>query len=233
MSKYYDSLKLNEKGYGPLKFTKRGFDTQKRGAALLGRAIALYDFIMDYKTDLRILSDVKARINKFRDICIWVDTLDTKRPKNAYSAICRDYPGKGIEQVADPDIDIGDVQQWYEWEYKALEVVRDFLQTTGILFRWDIQNVADALKIPFKVVNLFYSYSELPGDDLASVFEYAVEFTHAMPEWHMIVKTFSEDNYDEHLIAPYRQLFIERWQKAEDKLISVPVRERKGVRIYG
>lgn len=233
MARYLDDFKLNDKGYGPLKFTKRGFDTDKKSAALLGRSVALYDFMMDFKTDLRVLSDIHTRINKFRDICIWVDSTETRKIRNAFSAICRDYPGKGKEQVADPAIDIGDVEEWYEWEYKALEVSKSFSKTSAILFDWNREKMSKALKIPFKVVNLLQGYSELPGDDLAAVYEYASEFIYAMADWQMIAKDFSIDNYDEQLIAPYRQLFIERWQKAEDQVISVPYRERRGVKIYG
>lgn len=229
MSRFDDLFQPNNKGYGMLKFTKRGFDTTDKAEALLGRSVALYDFMMDFKTDLRVLSDTDVRASKFKEICIWVDSSDARRIRNAFSAICRDYPGKGIASIADPSLDIGKVEWWYEWEYSALCTTKRMGETFAALFGVNKLDTAQALKVPFKVVNLVLGYSELPAEDFVEVFEYAEEVLLAMADWNIVLNS----DYDEETVYPFRELFVQRWIYAEDALISVSPTHRREVKLNG
>ena len=83
------------KGYGALAWTRRGFTDNDKASALLGRLIGLYDYKMDFCTDLeRVVGNLTDRMNAFRTMAIWVDE-SLKRVRNAWASICSDYPGKG------------------------------------------------------------------------------------------------------------------------------------------
>ena len=232
MSKYYDSFMLNDKGYGPLKFIKKGYDTEDKAAALMGRAVALYDFAMDFQTDLGELAEPNIRVTRFVDICIWIDDA-SKRVRNAWTNICYDYPGKGKADMGDPNITVEQIEYWYWWEYSALDCSKRMSETLALLFGWNRALTSESLLIPFKVLDRINGWALCPSDELQILFNYAEEHLESMTDWQMMKDIYKKDNYNEEVILPFRQMFVDKWKMGEDRLISVPATKRKEVNLNG
>lgn len=209
------------KGLGALGWTRRGAaDRDGRPSALLGRLIGLYDHAMDYETDLSRLGDVRARMNLFRTLAIWVDG-SPKKVRNAWASICSDYPGTGKADMADPSVDIADVERWRDFERTYLSRADRLRDTVMPLWGWEIRDVASGLGFPLKELSLITHWSVLMGDDVWAVLCDARRHLETL-EGHDIALSFTRENYDPVFAAPFRDEFTDAWKTEEDRLISIP-----------
>jgi len=232
MSKYADDFRLNDKGYGPLRFIKKGYDAKDKGAALFGRAMAIHDFEMGIRTeDFEKMESIKTRIALFVDFAVWVEDA-SKRARNAWNSMCCDYPGMGKIEVADPNVSVSEIEKWYEWEYEGLECAKRLGRTFTILFGWNKALTAETLLFPLKEVTRISMWNVLPSDEVQMLFDYAYEDLDAIADWHILCDITTKDNYSDDAMQSLRDMFVEKWKEGEDKLLSVPSIKRREVDLY-
>lgn len=225
----YTVVTENDKGFGPLKWFGNSRNAASAGAALLGRAVAIYDYKMNFNSDLELLvNDLHARRTKFRNVNIWTET-DNSKVRRAWMITCFDHPGKGLDAVMEADVTLDEVQKWYDFEYDGLtdDVLID--KVMKALWGGDFVQFSKDLCIHGRVVHLWRTWGQIPGSDIHKVLEYA--FLSAL---HLDKKgiggeilTRSKYTYVEEEALPYRKEFIRAWKKAEDALISVAVPKRQ------
>lgn len=201
------------KGYGTLAWTRRGFTDNDKPSALLGRLIGLYDYKMDFRTDLeRVAGNLTDRMNAFRTMAIWVDE-NLKRVRNAWASICSDYPGKGKADTADPSVTVEKLQYWKNFEIRCLEAA-DILRLHALpMWNMDSKAMAKDMGFPFKELDLILRWAVLPGDDVQMIARHAKS----------ILETFE--------IPPTKEDFIAIWKKDEDKLLDYPKNKRGNIQL--
>lgn len=201
------------KGYGSLAWTRRGFTDDDKPSALLGRLIGLYDYRMDFTTDLeRVVDSLTHRMNTFRSMAIWVDE-NLKRVKNAWASICSDYPGKGKADTADPSVTVEKLQYWRSFEIDCLSAA-DILRLHALpLWSMDSKLMAKDLGFPFKELDLILRWAVLPGDDVQKIARHAKS----------TLETFG--------VPVTKEDFIEIWKRDEDILLDYPKNKRKEVEL--
>ena len=213
------------KGLGALGWTRRGsVNKDGRPSALLGRLIGLYDYVMDYETNLSKLDDVKARMNLFRTLAIWVDG-SPKRVRNAWASICSDYPGCGKADMADPSVNIDDIVKWRDFEKTYLSRADELRTTVLPLWGWEIRDAASGLGFPLKEMGLITHWAVLMGDDVWAVLCVAKRHLKTL-EGYATALSFSRESYDSVYAAFYKDEFTDAWKNEEDRLISLQRSER-------
>lgn len=190
-------------GHGPVRWTERLImGIPDRGAALFGRMIGLYDYVNGFHTDIGRLADMHARSNRFRELNIWIDNAP-KKVRNAYSRICGDFPGMGRDAVLDPNLDIGEVGGWRDYEFAGLDSSQAL---DGLLKRfWDgdfVQMGLD-LHMPIKGMNLIRRWDEIPSC-----------------EGRSIIRESSLKGTD-------RESAIRAWEEQESRVLALPGTKRK------
>ena len=193
-------------GNGPVRWTERLImNIPDRGAAFFGRMIGIYDYTNEFSTDISRLEDIHDRSNKFRELNIWLDNAP-RRPKNAHSRICGDFPGVGKSAVLDPNLDIDEVVRWRDYEISCLEgsvMLNDLMKTV-----WDgdfVQMGLD-LHLPIKSLNLIKQWFETPSAEARAI------IGHAWDAW--------AETRD-------RNSVIRAWEEKEEKILSLPGSKRK------
>lgn len=222
----YTVVTENNKGFGTLKWFGNSRYAKSPGAALLGRATALYDYKMDFHTDLELLiNDFHERSRKFRSIGIWTQT-DNSRIRRAWTLACYDHPGKGVDAVMDADVTLDEVQTWYDFEYEGLSDSVLIDRTMKAIWGGDFVQFSKDLLIHGRVVHLWRTWGQIPGVDVHKVLHYALDRTRRLVGDRKILDRRKEE-YVEQEVLPYRAEFIKAWKKAEDVLLSVSIPKRR------
>lgn len=196
----FPEVVANNLGNGSLRWFQHGVGFTSSGAALLGRSIALYDYVMDFDTDLSTLTSDVSRAKRFTAICIWIDSA-SKRVRNAFKSICYDYPGKGKEAVISPDVTVDEIAKWYDWEVSALyysDMLRDSINEL-----WDSLSVdfCQDLCIPYQKLELVKRWSEPMGRDMQMCVSKAIDETS-------------------------KEGFIRAWKEMENTLLALSINDR-------
>lgn len=218
---------MQNKGFGPLVLTQRVFVNEGKASAMFGRMIGLYDYVMDFRTDLDRLDDMTARLNYFRTISIWIDE-SPRRVKNAWASICSDYPGKGKADVADPSVTPESIRKWRDLEMYLLFAADEFWKTAFPLWGWDNRRVADDLGFPQKEFGLVFRWSALIGDDVIKCSRHAKRCVKTLSGSESALKA-SRETFNESYSRPFREEYIRAWKEMEDILVSLPKQRRKEV----
>lgn len=227
----YVKVKEHDKGHGPLVWLDNSRAAVSPGAALLGRGLALYDFCMDFVSDLeQIVNDLSLRATRFRNLNIWTETCNAKT-RRAWTLACYDHPGKGMDSVMDADVTFEEVRRWYDFEKDGLTdcVLTD--KVLKALWGGDFVLMSTDLNVHGRIFHLFRTWGQIPGQDYHKVLEYAFMQTLHMDNEGIggEILLRGRESYVEEDALPYREKFIESWRKAEDTLISYPVPKRKEV----
>lgn len=218
---------MQNKGFGPLTWTQRAFVNDDKPSAMFGRMIGLYDYVMDFRTDLTRLDDITARLNYFRTISIWVDE-SPRRVKNAWASICSDYPGKGKADVADPCVTPESLERWRGFEIRLLSGADGFWKTAFPLWGWDNGRVAADLGFPAKEFGLVFRWAALIGEDVITCSRHAKRCVETLEGSDIALKA-TRDTFDENFSRPFREEYVRAWKEMEDRLVSLPKQRRKEV----
>lgn len=197
-------IEANNMGNGQIRWCQRGAECKSRGAALLGRTVALYDHVMDYNTDLEGLATPEARAKKFSDLCIWIDN-SSKKVRNAFKSICYDYPGKGREAVMDVNIELDEVSEWYDWQMDALYYAKLFNESMRYFWEEESIQMCMDLCIPVKKFILVNRWCEPMGRDMQLCTDHSID-------------------------ARTKEEFIALWKEKENELLALTMNQRNEVK---
>ena len=227
-NKMNDFFEPANKGFGALGWTKRGFAEKNKASALIGRLIGLYDYVMDFETDMEKLADVQNRMNYFRTLAIWVDE-SLRKVKNAWASICSDYPGRGKADMADPSITVEAMTRWRDFEIRYLSAAETLKDMAHRLWGGDMRQMSSDLGFPFKEFGLITRWAVLIGDDVQTVLKYAKSRMETL-EGSDIAMSATAESYDPFFATPFREEFVTAWKEMEDRLISLPRNKRYEVK---
>ena len=89
------------------------------------------------------------------------------------------------------------------------------------------------LNVNGKVIHIIRNWSQIPGSDYRKVFEYAFLKTLHLDNEGIggEILNRSKDGFIEEEARPYREMFIESWQRAEACLLTYPVPKRASVNL--
>ena len=199
----------NNKGKGAIKWVQTSRAEKSVGSVLLGRGVALYDYCMDHRTDLSVLvEDLHERMVRFRNITIWTGNENNKVRK-AWTAICYDHPGKGMDDVMGADVTLSQLEKWYAFETEGLETAT--ILNEGVYHLWDkdyVQTAVD-LCIPHKTLLVLRNWATMPGQDVIRIARYAVDAVGGLDALKDVQNNLG-----------LKDAFVMAWRYAEDKLLD-------------
>ena len=199
----------NNKGNGTLKWVQTSRAEKSAGSAILGRGVALYDFCMDHSTDLdRLAADLHFRMQAFRTVTIWTEH-ESNKVRKAWTGICYDHPGKGMDSVMSADVTLPLLRKWYNFQKESLETATILNDAVHQLWEGDFVQMAVDLCIPHKTLMLFRNWAMCPGEDVVRVTRFASDAIGGK-------EALKADSN----ILPDRDGFIMAWRYAEDKLLD-------------
>ncbi|GEM_PF-3944582 len=222
----YVNVKENDRGFGPLRWFGNSRDAVSPGSALLGRGIAIYDFRMDYNTDLeKLADDLHFRMTAFRSLNIWMES-ESNKVRKAWTNTCYDHPGKGMDDVMGADVTLDEVTRWYDFEYNGLADCVLFDKLLKSLWGGDFVRLSEDLNIHGRIVHLWRNWDRMPSPEVRMVLEHAFARALHLDDMGGEVLCRSRESYDEDEAMPYRETFIRAWREAEDILLSCPAPKR-------
>ena len=228
-NKHEETVKVREGAYGPLVWNLSVPESQKSGAVLLGRMLALYDHVMDKLSMLAVYADPDNRGVALARIGRWYED-QSKRVRDAYSRICVDCKGMGRNEILAENFDMDLFYEWYTLESNALasnDLIKKVLRK---VWGGNIQDMIQQLAIPGHVFQAWNSWNHRMGQDVTTCLQAAFIPMMQTDDGYRLMAGADWDNrevpemYEDY--ANVREDFVKAWRAKEDELLALPPERR-------